>query len=286
MVSPDKKNLPHSPTFIVIGAMKAGTSSFHYYLSKHPDIFVPEKKELNYFINYNIQNKGIEWYKSNFVTGKKVIGEVSPNYSKWPESAEMIYNEIPDAKIIYLLRDPIMRAYSQLNMHKIDINEFIRKKHFTRLEQEIINNSRYNVHLKRYLNYFPKEKILIIQSEKLSSEFTNTMKQVFDFLGVSTEKYNYSKIKNIRLNTAAKSETPKQSIVELNKNKLYTGLKKIIKSTPFYKPLINLHHKVFYNKNKKQPLNNDFIKFMKTKLSDDIKELRQLTGIEFIGWLI
>jgi hypothetical protein len=54
------------PNLIIIGAMKGGTTSLHYYLNLHPQIWMSREKELYFFVSERNWNKGIEWYKSNF----------------------------------------------------------------------------------------------------------------------------------------------------------------------------------------------------------------------------
>ncbi|HEX7247334.1 MAG TPA: sulfotransferase, partial [Actinomycetota bacterium] len=51
------------PDFLVIGAMKAGTTSLYHYLDAHPDVFVPRVKELDFFVDGANWRRGIEWYR-------------------------------------------------------------------------------------------------------------------------------------------------------------------------------------------------------------------------------
>lgn len=103
------------PNFIIIGAMKCGTTSLHFYLNQHPQIFMSQKKELNFFSRY--WDFGVDWYSSKFPNKENMIcGEASPSYSKfqvWPNVPQRIHAIIPHAKIIYLVRNPIERIRSQ-----------------------------------------------------------------------------------------------------------------------------------------------------------------------------
>ena len=74
------------PNFLVIGAAKAGTTSLYHYLRAHPQIYMSERKELNFFIEKDGWEKGQEWYEKQFErAGDAVaIGEASPNHSKYP----------------------------------------------------------------------------------------------------------------------------------------------------------------------------------------------------------
>ena len=93
------------PDFIVIGAMKAGTSSLSHYLRSHPEIFIPVKKELNYFVEERNWSQGLSWYEEQFKTDDpniRLFGEASTNYSKYPKFAgvsQKIVASSPDVKL-------------------------------------------------------------------------------------------------------------------------------------------------------------------------------------------
>src|ERR671915_544163 len=96
------------PNLIVIGAMKSGTTSLHNYLSLHPEIFMTEVKEPSFFTLEGNWWRGREWYEAQFPVAAKIRGESSPDYTKHPRHAgapERMHAMIPDAKLVYLLRD-------------------------------------------------------------------------------------------------------------------------------------------------------------------------------------
>ncbi|MGH9436648.1 MAG: sulfotransferase family protein, partial [Terriglobia bacterium] len=105
--------------FFVIGAMKAGTTSLHYYLKEHPGLFLPIEKEIPFFAMDELYERGMDWYLDEFFskagTGQ-LLGTVSPPYMLNSKAAERIYRALPDVKLIALLRDPIDRAKSQYKM--------------------------------------------------------------------------------------------------------------------------------------------------------------------------
>src|SRR4029079_2322923 len=102
------------PTFIVIGAMKAGTTSLARYLGEHPDVFVCSPKEPQFFIESGTWDRGVAWYRELFAGGRDSIarGEASTDYSKLPRHGgvvDRIAEVAPEARIVYLVRDPIER---------------------------------------------------------------------------------------------------------------------------------------------------------------------------------
>jgi len=191
---PLKKNWPlkeNLPNLIVIGAMKAGTTSLHNYLSLHPEIYMARQKELDFFIEEKNWHKGLDWYQSQFVGDAKIYGESSPNYSRyarWPNVPTRMFSVIPQTKIIYILRDPIERmishyvhAYAVRTEHRPIEDAFAA---CMTDDSPYISRSLYFFQLSQYLKYFSPDQILTITSEALSRSPQQTMAQVFRFLGV------------------------------------------------------------------------------------------------------
>ncbi|MEA3469299.1 MAG: sulfotransferase, partial [Thermodesulfobacteriota bacterium] len=110
------------PNFFLIGAARSGTTSLHKYLEAHPEIFMSEVKEINYFSNNRYWEKGINWYESHFKTAtEKIRGEASTSYTNYPlikDVPKRLFHYLPDAKFIYILRDPIDRFLSHY-LHRI-----------------------------------------------------------------------------------------------------------------------------------------------------------------------
>lgn len=107
--------------FFVVGAQKAGTTALHHYLSRHPDIFLPRKKETHFFSdNHGEYPLGIDYYLDTYFPamecGEKLTGEVDPEYMFFPEVAQRLADFSQEAKIILVLRDPVSRAFSHYQM--------------------------------------------------------------------------------------------------------------------------------------------------------------------------
>ena len=100
------------PDAMIIGAMKSGTSSLHYYLTQHPQVIAPLRKEVHYF-DLNLA-RGESWYRANF--GREGQGglniDSSPYYLFHPQVPQRAHALVPGAKLVVLLRDPVRRAYS------------------------------------------------------------------------------------------------------------------------------------------------------------------------------
>src|SRR5437016_1007207 len=105
------------PSFIVIGAQKAGTTSLDSYLRTHPQVAMSSVKETNFFVEERAWGKGRRWYEGLFDAAgtATAVGEASPTYSMFPLFAgvpERMARLLPEARLIYLVRDPIERIRS------------------------------------------------------------------------------------------------------------------------------------------------------------------------------
>jgi Sulfotransferase family len=180
------------PNFIVIGAMKSGTTSLHAYLRDHPQVFMPEKKELHFFVEEWNWKRGWEWYRSLFAAAGPqalAVGEASPTYTKYPDFPgvpEKIVRLLPDVRLIYIIRQPIDRMCSHFlhlsggGAERLPIDRAL-------LENPLyLNVSRYAMQLGRYLEHFPFEQILVVKTEELKSNRQAAMERIFGFLGVDS----------------------------------------------------------------------------------------------------
>jgi hypothetical protein len=107
------------PTFMIIGAQKAGTSSLYQYLSQHPDIISSQPKELHYFDTLHPTSGKIydKYYPYGFFS-KKITFEATPRYLYFPGTAKRLFDYNKKLKFIVILRDPVDRAYSAWNMYR------------------------------------------------------------------------------------------------------------------------------------------------------------------------
>ena len=188
--------------FLVVVAIKAGTTSLHQYLSSHDELFLPKKKELNFFSIDSEFEKGIAYYASNFPqNSNQLCGEVSPRYMIDIHAPGRIYETVGNIKIIMILRDPIDRAQSHHAMMVKRGKELTSWSEWvSKLEQEdsveresvYIQYGCYGRILADYLKYFDMSSICVIYTRDLENFPVRTMKCIAKFLGVSKdfdEKY-------------------------------------------------------------------------------------------------
>lgn len=167
--------------------MKCGTSSLHRYLEKHPQVGVSNPKETDFFLPRN--DKDLACYRGCFSEPARAYGEVSPNYTKHPSFAGVprrMHELLPEAKLIYLVRDPIERAISHYvhNWAKQRWSTSIRETMLPVEESWPLTVSRYHMQLSKYLEYYSMRDILVLQSERLRRHPGDVMEGVFRFIGV------------------------------------------------------------------------------------------------------
>jgi len=222
------------PNFIIIGVMKAGTTSLHFYLDQHPEIYMCPLTEPRFFSfegerltfrgpGDKIVNKhavtDLEKYKKLFVGVKNeiAVGEKSPSYIHMAKAAERIKHYIPNAKIIAMLRNPIDRAFSAFLMHTRNGNEKLSFEQALEMEELRLKNNwswgwgyvylgLYARQLKIYFGLFERKNLLIILFEDFVSNPQWVLKKIFNFLGVNDDfspnlknKYNISGIPKIKI---------------------------------------------------------------------------------------
>lgn len=180
------------PNLILIGAPKCGTTSLHRYLSLHPEISMSSKKELHFFVEELNWNRGVDWYRGHFRASAKVRGESSPLYAcypRYPRVPEKISQMLPDAKFLYLVRDPIERIvshYVELH-HQLGAGRDLAAELEPTDTNEIVVASKYGLQFERYLGFFPKDRFLVLEQRDLMDRRVETVRKVFEFLGVDPD---------------------------------------------------------------------------------------------------
>lgn len=185
---------------IIIGGQRCGTRSLFQYLSQHPEVATAARAEVHYFdLNHD---RGSRWYAAHFSPGPgRVRVEASPYYIFHPLAAERIARDLPDARFLVLLRDPISRAYSHYQMMVDKGREVLSFEEALAREDERIagspSNHRnfsyrtrglYADQLERWLKLFPRDRFLITISDEMFDDGPVSVDRICDFLGVS--RYN------------------------------------------------------------------------------------------------
>jgi hypothetical protein len=274
------------PDFIVIGAMKSGTTSLHRYLDLHPQISMSQPKELDFFVSERNWPKGVEWYKSNFAGEARVFGEVSPNYTKrhiFEGVPERMYSIVPETKLIYILRDPIARIVSHYtHSHRKGIEKRSISAALTGLKNNhYVLCSKYYMQLEPYLSYFPKDATLIITLEDLSRHRQQTLQKVFRFLEVDSSLYDCDQ--NTSRVLYRSSDKRRRNWVRAIGSRL-PGKKSVKMLLPFPSYFAMIYDLLSHSKVKKPALSEKLRRELILHLQEDADRLREYTGYAFEEW--
>ncbi len=190
--------------FLIIGTQKAGTTSLYNYIDEHPQIFVPEVKEIQYFVDDRFYSQGPK-YLDPFFKGAdtaKTIGMAYVHMLPCSGCPKRVAEFNPDMKLIIMLRDPVKRAFSAYNFavkngwEKKDVRfldslqleaDRLSGNYTERYELAYFHNGLYHRHLSNWAKFFPKENMLILKDSELRHERKKTLRKVFAFLGVDQE---------------------------------------------------------------------------------------------------
>ncbi len=172
------------PTFIGLGAQRAGTTWAYNCLAEHPEVFMTKKKELHFFyVNYN---RGLDWYESQFEEGgvARARGEITPDYMYHEAALRNIARDVPAVRAFVILRNPVERAASAYALHA----ERYRGMSFREAVEhhsELLDRGMYARHLAIVRRYIPDDRLKILFYDDLKSDPQAFLDELFEFVGVA-----------------------------------------------------------------------------------------------------
>jgi hypothetical protein len=278
------------PNFLVIGAAKSGTTSLWAYLREHPDIFMAQRKELDFFCARDWRGR-VDWYADQFAGAVAPLrGEASVYYSMHPfkpDVAAQVYELIPGARIIYLVRDPVPRILSHYVTNVANyreeksLNEALAD--LTDPMNEYVCSSRYASQLREYLRFFPAERILVEDHAVLLSDRARALRRIFDFLGVDDgfRPRSVGEVMNTRNDLARGTPVG----LRLRKSAAANAVRRL--PAPVGAPLARAARRIFYRRVERHPtLSPDLRGRLAQVLRPDIQQLVDLTGLPLESWTI
>lgn len=192
MTGPGNDDAGRLPTFLVIGASKAGTTSLHFYLATHPEVFMSSEKEVHFFDDRYAE--GIDWYRRNFAGARdaKAVGETSPTYMHRRDAMERIAAVLPGARLVAVLRHPVDRAWSHywfqrsLGFERASFADAVRAemRDPTSVPLRHLEAGRYVEHLRMVVELFPRQQLLVLLLDDLIRDRRGTFAGVCRFIGV------------------------------------------------------------------------------------------------------
>ena len=272
------------PNLIIVGAQKCGTSGLHYYLSLHPEVAMSRPKELNFFIAERNWPRGIEWYSRHFDPSAAVRGESSPNYTAYPQHMGVpgrMASVVPDARLIFMVRDPLDRIAAHW------VHNYAKRRERGNVTETIthpntsyISRSRYFMQIKRFLEHYPIDRILILDQEDLRDNRAETLRDVFRFCGVDPS-FRHPRFEQIRHSTSRKRRATRlgMRVQKLGQSAWGRRLPRKLwlafdVALPLSKPIA------------KPDVARALPEESLDVLREDAEQLRELTGRDFAHWSI
>lgn len=285
------------PTFIIIGAGKAGTTSLHYYLGLHPEIQMSAVKETNFFAGppngkpYAFgQVEQLDEYERLFDPAVPVRGETSPNYAGHPlrsGAPERIKELMPEAKLVYIVRDPVARSISH-HQHlraaageKRSLGEVLKD---TPDPSQIATTcfSLYASQLDRYLAHFPQESILVLDQADLLTDRDSTLRELFSFLAVD-DSFTSPQFDAELLQTKDRRTYPAgydrfvHRVLEPPGRLISPPIRRFIRRTV---------EKAVFSPLPPPDVDDESQRILEELFADEAARLRALTGKPFAGWSV
>jgi hypothetical protein len=228
--------------FVGIGAQKAGTTWLYSHLERHPDIVFPRRKEYHFWNTWNGKINGhFSDFCSDFSDDSSNLkyGDFTPAYSILPiERIRWLQAFEPDVKIIYILRNPIDRAWSAAKM-MLKRAQLVRDEASDQWFLDVINSaasikrSDYETCLRNWYRVFSKEQILILRFDEIVTDPLSLIRRCSDFLQIDSSFYEESGIRELEKPVFSSESLPippviQQRLYEIYNNKIkklsvYTG---------------------------------------------------------------
>ena len=188
------------PNFLIVGAMRSGTTSLARYLDAHPQVFMAPTKEVRYFDRH--YDEGLDWYRAHFAAaaGQPMVGEATQTYMYDRDAMERMADAVPDARLVAVLRDPVDRAYSHYWLNKARDREplgflealeaeparLARGDLDSRFFYSYADRGRYVHQLRRLEKHYPRERLCVLLFDDLRDEPRSAYARVLEFLGART----------------------------------------------------------------------------------------------------
>ena len=273
------------PDFVVIGAMRAGTTTLYHHLSGHPQVGMSLMKETDYFVDVMNFKLGYDWYRNQFPSDGRLTGEVSPNYSKhdlFRGVPERLKAASPDAKLIFIARDPVDRFVSHylfswhLGYVTVPPEELLDSGN----GGHILECSRYARQIETYLKHFPRENLLVLDFNLLKRDPKAALDQVCEFLDIDPMEVGDVATTNNRGELAALP----RSIQRIWRWPLMRRFDRFVS-----RGMRDRLRQVFLFRAKPRPepeITQELRQRVAAELAEDARAFRTLSGLPFENWSV
>lgn len=285
------------PTFFVIGAPKAGTTSLHYYLEQHPQIQMSTVKEPNFFapalnpLNARRSISNLSKYEQLFDATIGVRGEASVSYTEYPfrqRVPEKIKELVPGAQFVYLVRDPIDRTVSHYNYLVASAGE---RRSMEETLSDLVDPrspcicaSLYALQLELYLRHFPQHSTLVVDQAELLTDRRSTLRRIFAFLAVD-DTFDSSRF-DVELIKGDEHRTYPPGLARLAERTVRPRLRRLPLPPRARRSLRLSVEKIFLPRLETSTLDDGLRSRLEEFYAGEVQRLRALTGNTFPTWSI
>lgn len=282
---------------ICIGAEKAGTTTLHSLFEEHPEILVSSQKETGFFYDDDLFAKGFDWYMGTYfsdVSNQKILFEADPNYCYFSKCIERLCQCIPDTKLVFILRNPVRRAFSQYLMMKkwglepLDFEqacaaepERISKGDWQKSHFGYLDRSDYLRQIKEVLDAFPRRQIYFVKFEDFIANQKAEYNKILEWLGLNSIDIHVEKHAN-------KSSVPRIRILsQIIHHPRYRKARQWISSSIGQKRALNIKanlEKLLYTNRQIEKLSPETYDYLWKRFFGDMDEIEILTGLDLSSW--
>lgn len=295
------------PTFVLIGAAKAGTTSLYHYLGEHPEIYMSPVKEPRFFAleGHALDFRGpsddrlhgrttttLSAYRALFagVRHERAVGEASVIYLAHPRAAGALARTVRDAKLVAVLRDPAERAYSSFLYHTRDgFEPAATFEEALRDEPERLaagwypgwayrGQGFYFRHLSRFLEVFPREQLRVYTYEELDRRPLELLRDLFGFLDVDTA---FVPDVSIRWNPSGRPRSPRMQRLLTRPHPLKEAVKRIVPERIGHRAIERVQRRNLVRPELAPETRADLV----AGYADDIRRLEELIDRDLSAWL-
>lgn len=284
------------PNFFIVGAGKCGTTSLYAYLRQHPDVFMPDRKELHFFSTDLERPNRIEeqeYYGLFQGAGdKKRVGEASADYLYSRDACTKIKEAFPDARIIIALRNPVEKVHSThfyalwLGREEIeDFEEALARDDGNQQgsrprRRTYVEGAKYAKYVRMYLETFGRDQVHFVLFEEMRQDPERVFRELCRFLDirtdVETEFQRHNASRQPRFKSLSPLLIPSSTVVQVGKRIL--GRRRMLGN------LVRSARQWNTKFEERPPMREELRQRLEQVFSDDVAELSRLLNRDLAAY--
>lgn len=274
------------PNLLIVGAQKSGTTSLHRLLESHREVYLPRRyQEIHYFDLEENFRRGPQWYESLFEgwSGEPYCAQTSPLYMYEAPVAERIEALLGQPRFLFILRNPVERAYSHY-WHEVRFGyeplsfeealdreqERIARSFEDRRHYSYVDRGRYAAQVERFYRRFGKQRCLVLLQDELKASADAVRSRLAAFLGLPVEGFAGEGRGGFHFNRAG---VPRSR-----------WLQRLRRHLRRWTPLALAIDRINLRRDGYPPMDPATRQRLEAELGPEIQALEELTGLDLSGW--